>query len=260
MRSNVYVITGAAGIAAETIKILTSAGHRVYFISNDAKQCKLLSGELQLLGLSADYIVGDLTDERIVQKLVEACVRKYKRIDGLFNVAGISGRKFGDGPLHECTLEGWHQTLNNNLTTQFQMSKYVLNQMLTQKPDETGMKGVILNMSSVLACSPDAKNFNAIAYAAGKGAIISMTKAAAAYYAKYKIRINALAPGLALTKMSARASEDKEILSYMKEKQPLIGTVMAASDIARSAVFLLGNSANMITGETLTVDAGWSIS
>lgn len=260
MKSHVYLVTGAAGIARETIKMLTAAGHRVFFISNDTAQCKALVDELQSMKMHADYLTGDLTDEQICQQLVSDCVQKYNRIDGLFNVAGISGRKYGDGPLHECTLEGWQTVLNNNLTTQFQMCKYVLNQMLVQQPDENGGRGVILNMSSVLAFSPEAKNFNAIAYAASKGAVISMTKAAAAFYAKDKIRINAIAPGLALTNMSARASENEDIVAYMKEKQPLAGSVITATDVAKAAVFLLSNDACMITGQTLAVDAGWSIS
>ncbi|WP_126246179.1 SDR family NAD(P)-dependent oxidoreductase [Chitinophaga rhizosphaerae] len=260
MKCCVFIITGAAGIAAETVKLLAGKGHRVFFVSCDARHCETLADELQVMQLQADFITGDLTDERVVKKLVSACVEKYGRIDGLFNVAGISGRKFGDGPLHTCSIEGWQTTLNNNLTTQFQMCKYVLNQMLAQVPDENGMRGVILNMASVLAFSPDAKNFNAIAYATSKGAIISMTKSAAAFYAKDRIRINAIAPGLALTNMSARAAGNDSIVQFMEEKQPLAGTVMSAGDIARSAVFLLGADAGMITGQTLTVDAGWSIS
>jgi NAD(P)-dependent dehydrogenase (short-subunit alcohol dehydrogenase family) len=260
MPGKVYIVTGSTGIAAETIKLLVKEHHSVYFIGLEEIDCKNLLNEINTIGGSADFLTGDLTNESVIRNLVSSCIQKYGRIDGLFNVAGISGRKFGDGPLHECTLEGWSHTLNCNLTTQFQMCKYVLNQMLMQSPDDIGMRGAILNMSSVLAFSPEAKNFTAIAYAASKGAIISMTKTAAAYYAKDKIRINAIAPGLALTKMSARASENEEIISFMKEKQPLAGTVMKVKDVAQTAVFLLSNSANMITGETLVVDAGWSIS
>jgi len=265
MPDKVYIVTGAAGIAAETIRQLVEEGHAVYYIDREEVYCKQLEDEIIAMRGNAsrgdtEYLVGDLTDESTICKLVSFCIKKYGRIDGLFNVAGSSGRKFGDGPLHECTLEGWQQTLSNNLTTQFLMCKHVLNRMLLQEPDEAGMRGVILNMSSVLAFSPNATHFNAIAYATGKGAVISMTKTAAAYYAQDKIRINAIAPGLALTKMSARASENEEIVASMRKKQPLTGTVMTAKDVARAAVFLLSNSARMITGETLAVDAGWSIS
>lgn len=260
MSGKIYIVTGSDGIAAETIKLLLKDGNRVCFIGLGEENCAALLSEINEMGFVADCKAGDLRNESVVRDWVSSCVKKHARIDGLFNVAGASGRKFGDGPLHECTLEGWEETLRINLTTQFQMCKAVINQMLLQEPDENGMRGVILNMASVLAFSPEAKNFNAIAYAAGKGAIISMTKASAAYYAKNKIRINAIAPGLALTKMSERASLDEKIAAYIKEKQPLAGTAISATDIAKAAVFLLGVSARMITGETLAVDAGWSIS
>ncbi|NLU90456.1 SDR family NAD(P)-dependent oxidoreductase [Chitinophaga sp. Ak27] len=260
MRGKVYIVTGASGIAAATIKLLLKAGGHVFYIGKESDQCECLQKEINSMKLSVDYMTGDLTDERIVDTLVSSCVKKYGRIDGLFNVAGVSGRKFGDGPLHACTLEGWEETLRINLTTQFQMCKYVLNEMLLQEPDGKGRRGVILNMSSVLAFSPEANNFSAIAYAAGKGAIISMTKAAAAFYAKDNIRINAIAPGLALTKMSERASENEAIVSFMKTKQPLAGAVMDVMDVAKAATFLLSEAACMVTGETLVVDAGWSIS
>jgi NAD(P)-dependent dehydrogenase (short-subunit alcohol dehydrogenase family) len=260
MAGKVYIVTGSTGIAAETIKLLAADNNYVCYAGRDVSHCETLLEEISGKGYDADYVVGDLTNESVVQELVTACINIHGRIDGLFNVAGVSGRKFGDGPLHECTLEGWQTTLNINLTTQFQMCRYVLNQMLQQEPDGDGMRGVILNMSSVLAFSPEAKNFAAIAYAAGKGAIISMTKTAAAYYAKDKIRINAITPGLALTRMSARASENEAIVEFMKEKQPLAGTVMLALDVAKAAMFLLSNQSLMITGETMVVDAGWSIS
>lgn len=260
MPCKVYIVTGASGIAAETIKLLAIDGHHVFYVDIEKESCVNLLKELEAIGKTADYIVGDLTNEEVVNKLVSDCINKYRRIDGLFNVAGLSGRKFGDGPLHECTLQGWEATLKNNLTTQFMMCSQVLNQMRSQTPDENGARGVILNISSVLAFSPKADYFDAIAYATGKGAIVSMTKSAAAYYAKDKIRINVISPGLVLTKMSARASENEAILNYMKEKQPLVENVMHPKDVAKAAVFLLSDAACMITGEMLVVDAGWSIS
>ncbi|TWF40365.1 NAD(P)-dependent dehydrogenase (short-subunit alcohol dehydrogenase family) [Chitinophaga polysaccharea] len=260
MAGEIYIVTGASGIAAATIKLLLQGGAHIFYIGKEPDQCRNLSEEIRSMELYADYIIGDLTDESTVYELVSSCIKKYGRIDGLFNVAGASGRSFGDGPLHECTLEGWQETLNINLTTQFLMCKYVLNQMLLQEPGENGGRGVILNMSSVLAFSPEAANFSAIAYATAKGAIISMTKTAAAFYAKSNIRINAIAPGLVLTRMSARASGSEKIVAFMETKQPLAGAVMDPIDVAKSAVFLLSDAACMITGETLVVDAGWSIS
>ncbi|HMR18371.1 MAG TPA: SDR family oxidoreductase [Sphingobacterium sp.] len=260
MKNKVFIITGASGIAAETIKMALRREAQVFYISRTAESCEALQESLQENGLSAPYIIGDLTNQDVAPRLVKSCLEKFGRIDGLFNVAGISGRRYGDGPAHECTEEGWSVTMTTNVDTQYRMCREVLNVMLKQAPDENGLRGTILNMSSVLGVSPEPKFFSTIAYAAAKGAILSMTRSMAAYYATKGIRVNAIAPGLAVTKMSERASANPEIIEFMKQQQPLTQNVMQARDVAESAIFLLSNQSRVITGETLLVDAGWSIS
>ena len=260
MKNKVYIITGSSGIAAETIKLAAEKGANVFFIGREKDRCQKFQEELNTQGFNADYLVGDLTHEQVAIDLVSACISKYGRIDGLFNVAGISGRKFGDGPVHECTEQGWETTITTNVTTQYRMCREVVKQMLKQEPDEDGLRGTILNMSSILGISPEPKFFSTITYAAAKGAIISMSTSMASKYAKDKIRVNAIAPGLALTRMSERASKNDVIVDFMKEKQPLTEAVMDAKDVAEAAIFLLSNQSKVITGEVLKVDAGWSIS
>lgn len=260
MKDKVLIITGSSGIAAETIKIVLQRHAKVIFISKTETSCLQLQSDLTKISLSAEYMVGDLTDPEVAVKLVKHCSDKYGRIDGLFNVAGISGRKFGDGPAHECTEEGWAVTMRTNVDTQYRMCREVLKVMLGQQPDENGLRGVILNMASILGISPEPVFFSTIAYGAAKGAILSMTKTMAAYYASYGIRVNAIAPGLTFTKMSERASTNPEIIELMKRKQPLTKDILNAKDVAESAVFLLSDQAKVITGETLLVDGGWSVS
>jgi len=259
MKDKVLIITGSSGIAAETIKIVLQQGAKVFFIGRNADKCASFKSELKAMNLDADYIVGDLTDVEVASKLVNACVEKHGRIDALYNVAGISGRRFGDGKVHECSEQGWETTITTNVTTQYRMCREVVNLMLKQDIDKDGLRGTILNMSSILGISPEPKHFSTIAYAAAKGAIISMSKTMASTYAKDKIRVNSIAPGLALTEMSKRASKDEVIINFMKEKQPLVEAVMDAKDVAEASVFLLSNKSKVITGETLKVDAGWSL-
>lgn len=260
MKNKVYIITGSSGIAAETIKLVLKQGAKVLYIGRDANKCKEFQEELKADNLEADYLVGDLTVPNTATKLVQHCVKKHGRIDGLYNVAGISGRRFGDGPIHECTEEGWETTMKANVTTQYRMCREVVKVMLKQECDKDGLRGTILNMSSILGISPEPKFFSTISYAAAKGAIISMSKSMASKYTESKIRVNVIAPGLALTRMSARASKNEEIVDFMKKKQPLVEGVMQAKDIAEASVFLLSNKSRVITGEVLKVDAGWSIS
>lgn len=256
----VYLITGSTGIAAATAKLAVQAGISVFFTSRTAANCQQLFDELQAAGGECDFLPAELTDPEAVTAVVQACVVRYGRIDALFNVAGISGRRFGDGPLHECTVAGWDITLDTNVKSQFLMCRAVLNQLLAQGVGENGSRGSMLNMASVLGFSPEAKHFATHAYAASKGAIIGLSKSMAAYYAPHKIRVNVIAPALIRTPMSARAQQNPVILDYMKIKQPLAEDLIDADEVAKAALFLLGDQARYITGDVLTVDGGWTVS
>jgi NAD(P)-dependent dehydrogenase (short-subunit alcohol dehydrogenase family) len=82
----------------------------------------------------------------------------------------------------------------------------------------------------------------------------------AAYYASSGIRVNAIAPGVTRTAMSLRAQSDEKILAQLKTKQPLAGSLIDPDDVARTALFLLSDSARYITGQIIGVDAGWEVS
>ncbi|MEJ7713687.1 MAG: SDR family oxidoreductase [Pyrinomonadaceae bacterium] len=113
------------------------------------------------------------------------------------------------------------------------------------------------------ACSPFAPEshfFAAHAYAASKGAVIALTKSMASYYAPQKIRANVIAPALVRTPMSVRAQENAEIMEFIKVKQSLAEGMIDAFDVARASLFLLGEESGMITGEVMTIDAGWCVS
>jgi NAD(P)-dependent dehydrogenase (short-subunit alcohol dehydrogenase family) len=115
-------------------------------------------------------------------------------------------------------------------------------------------------MSSVLAFSPQAQHFATHAYAASKGAIVSMSLAMAAYYAPQKIRVNVIAPGLVRTPMTGRAQTNPELMDFMAHKQPLSSGMLEADDIALASLFLLGEESRNITGQVLAVDGGWTVS
>lgn len=234
--NRVLLISGTSGIAEATAVLARRRG-----------DCPFLVG----LEQPADAIA-DLRDPDAVREAVDACLKQHGRIDALFNVAGISGRRFGDGPLHEATLEGWNTVLESNVTTAFLLSKCVLQHWL-----ETGRRGAILNMASVLAFSPEPRHFATHAYATSKGALIAMTQSVASYYAPHGIRVNAIAPGLVRTPMSQRAQQDPEILDFIAHKQPLSDGMLDAVDIAEAALFLLGEESRHITGQVLSVDGGW---
>jgi NAD(P)-dependent dehydrogenase (short-subunit alcohol dehydrogenase family) len=177
----------------------------------------------------------------------------------LLSVAGGSGRRFGDGPIHELTAEGWDRTLELNLRSQALVSRAVVRRMLAQDPLEHGARGAVVLVSSVLAAHPVPELFATHAYAAAKGAIVALGLAMAATYAGSGIRVNVLAPGLTETPMAARAAADPATVAFATRKQPLTGGFVHADDVASAAVFLLADESRAVTGQVFAVDGGWSV-
>ena len=256
LANRVCLISGASGMAAATARLAAQEGASLFVVSLEAGECEALAAAVP--GLR--YYTTDLTDGGAAERAVQQCVEIFGRIDALYNVAGISGRRYGDGPLHECTDEGWDRTLAVNLKSMFLLSRRTLCQMLGQPIAGNGLRGTVLNMGSVSAFSPQADYFATHAYAAAKGAVVSLSMAMAAYYAPHKIRVNVIAPGLVRTPMSLRAQNDPRTMEYMKKKQPLSGGILQAEDVARASIFLLSDESRHITGEVLTVDGGWRVS
>ena len=172
MDSRVVLITGSTGIAAATAELAAARGDRVTVTSRTPEH-----GEELARRIGCAFIAADLVKPDAAARVIE----QVGHVDALFNVAGISGRKFGDGPLHECTEEGWDVTLDTNAKSMFLMCKAALNQMMKQPVAANGLRGTILNMASVLGFAPQAQHFATHAYAASKGAIFGMSKSMAAY-------------------------------------------------------------------------------
>lgn len=248
--SEVLLVTGSSGIAAATAR-LWGAHAKVFIVGVKEDECRALAAELPDVGFS----VADVRNEEAIRKSVAACCELFGKIDALFNVAGISTRSLGDGPLHECKAEAWDTSMDVNAKGAFLMCREVLTTWM-----RTGHTGSILNCGSVLAQHPEREHFATVGYAASKGAIEAMSLSAAAYYAPAGIRINVIAPGLVLTPMSKRAQSDNAVMEYVAHKQPLTGGMLAAEDVAKTACFLLGKESRPITGQVITVDGGWTVS
>jgi NAD(P)-dependent dehydrogenase (short-subunit alcohol dehydrogenase family) len=201
------------------------------------------------------FIGCDATVPAQVEALFERTDAQLRGLDVLYHVAGGSGRPHGDGPLHDCTDDGWRQTVDLNLTSTFLTNRAAVRRLLAQ-----GNGGVILNVASILALAPSPRYFDTAAYSAAKGGIIALSRLAAARYADHGIRVNVLAPGLIDTPMASRAIHDADIRHFLKTKQPLVHGPGRPEDCSDSAVFLCSDEARLITGLILPLDAGWHIS
>ncbi|MEX1295800.1 MAG: SDR family oxidoreductase [Candidatus Limnocylindrales bacterium] len=253
------IVTGATGIAAASARRFVAEGASVAVVSRTAASCESLASELEAAGGRAHAYTADLTDVDRALEALESAISALGRVDGLFNVAGGSGRRLGDGPLHELTTEAYEATMRLNATTHVTTSAPVLRAMLSQEPDADGARGAIVNMGSVLATRPVPELFPTHAYATAKGAVAALTTTTAAYYAPHGIRVNMVAPALTISRMSARAQADAATQAFSRRKQPLAHGFVPAEDVAEAAVYLLSPESRTVTGQTITIDGGWSV-
>jgi NAD(P)-dependent dehydrogenase (short-subunit alcohol dehydrogenase family) len=253
LAGKIAIVTGGgSGIGLATAQLFAEEGARVIVFDINASDADLsLPPSNEHLLPSALRV--DVTSALEVESAMKNLVQTHGRIDILVNVAGGSGRKWGDGPTDSCTLEGWEKTLALNLNSVFYCCKYALQVMITQK------HGVIVNVSSVLGMVGGDDDFATHAYATSKGAVISLTRSIASYYAPRGIRANVICPSLIATPMSQRAQESEHIRSRLQQLQPLTGDFGSPKDVAHAALYLASEESSFVTGSVLTVDGGWTV-
>ena len=249
----IVIVGGTTGLGLSAAHAFIANGARVIIVGRNPESATNAEKDL---GKNAISICGDACEENTAKLAINLCIERFGTFDGLYHVAGGSGRTMGDGPLHELSLEGWNKTLELNLT-----SLMLSNQAAVSKFIELGSSGSILNMSSVLGFSPSPKYFSTHAYAAAKSAIIGFSKSIAAYYIQKNIRINVIAPALVETPMAKRAAGDENITSFIKTNQPLDGgRIGQPEDMNGLALYFMSNQSKFTTGQVIAVDGGWSIS
>ncbi len=246
------IVGGTTGLGLAAARRFLEEGGRVVVAGRSADKGQASLGELTG---DVHFLACDAGDEAQVEHLFRETVALLGGLDVLYHVAGISGRRLGDGPLHECTLAGWQATLAANLTSTFLTNRAAIRHFL-----ERSQRGAILNMASVLAFAPSPRHFDTSAYAASKGGILALSKQAAARYAPAGIRVNVIAPSLIDTPMAQRAVNDADIQAFLRTKQPLRGGPGLPEDCAGAAVFLCSDEASFVTGVVLPTDGGWCVS
>ena len=249
----IVIIGGTTGMGLSAARACVAEGARVVCVGRSAE-----NGESarETLGDAARILYGDAGDPATAPRAVETALSEFGGFTGMYHVAGASGRKYGDGPLHEITDEGWLKTFDINLNALFYSNRAAAQQFMKQ-----GGGGSVLNMGSVLGFSPSKTFFSTHAYAAAKSAVIGFSKSAAAYYAPHNVRFNVIAPSVVETPMAARAASNPEIREFLAHKQPLDGgRIGQPSDVDAAVVYFLSDGSKFVTGQVLSIDGGWCVS
>ncbi len=249
----IVIVGGTTGLGLAAAQACVRAGAQVVVCGRSPDSAQAAEKKL---GSNHRVFVADATKPATASEAIQLSLSAFGRFDALYHVAGGSGRKFGDGPLHQVSDEAIEETLRLNLTSMIYSNRAAVKEFLY-----LGVPGSVLNMGSVLACSPSPKHFATHIYTAAKSAIVGFTKSCASYYARHNIRFNVIAPGLVETPMARRAAEDDAIREFIRHKQPLDGgRIGVPEDLDAAVVFLLSDASRYVTGQVLAIDGGWSVS
>jgi NAD(P)-dependent dehydrogenase (short-subunit alcohol dehydrogenase family) len=252
LQGRLALVTGAAqGIGAAIVREFVREGATVAAIDRQAEVeqvCKDVGGGQS--GKARPYVF-DITDHEAYRNCVEDAVQRHGKIDILVNNAAICF--YGD--IFEDSLDQWRQTQAVNIEAIYWGSKLVVPYMAKQH------WGRIINISSTQAIATEGR---VGAYAAAKGAIVSFTKSLAVELAPHGILANAIAPGCIHTPMCIINGVDETESAlfkewYIKNRKIPLARPGQAQEVARVAVFLASADCSYVTGHTLVVDGGLTI-
>lgn len=248
LADKVAVITGSgSGIGKATAFRFAEEGAHVIVNDVNPEHGQQTVNEIKEKGGKASFFEADVTIPESVQALVDYVIKGHKKIDILFNNAGISNV----GRVDEVDPDVWDKVMDVNVKGVYLGCKYVAPHMIEQQ------SGCIINMSSCVAEMGLAKR---ALYAASKGAVLSLTKSMQVDYAPYNIRVNALLPGTIYTPfvenyLKNSYDDPEEAINGIKKRQ-LSGDLGKPEDVANAALFLASDEAKFMMGSPLYIDGG----
>lgn len=250
LKDKVTIITGGSlGIGKSTAHLFAKEGAKVIISGRNEEPLKKAVNEAGETSGEIEYMVSDVSKEEDCKELVDNTIKKYGKIDILFNNAGVLPL----GITHETSIEDWDYAFNINVKGSFMMAKYVIPHMIEQGG------GTIINNASILGLKaiPGASAYNST-----KGAIVQFTRSMALEYADKGIRVNCICPGTIWTPMVETFLKDApEVDQFLKQQQPAtahLGRYGQADEIAHSVKFLCDSeNVGFMTGSMLSVDGGW---
>ena len=231
------LVTAAAGtgIGSATARRCLEEGARVAITDMHERRCNETAEELGVLG-----IVGSVTSEDDVQRSIDTVVAEFGHLDVLVNNAGLGGT----AALTEMTDEQWHSVLDVTLTGTMRMTRAALRHMYERDT------GAIVNNASVVGWRAQEGQSH---YAAAKAGVMALTRCAAVEAAAHGVRVNAVAPSLAMHPHLAKVTTE-ELLAELTTREAF-GRAAEPVEVANVIVFLASDLASYMTGEVLSVSS-----
>ena len=250
LKGKVAIVTGAGsrgegiGNGRAAAILFAREGARVVLSDRSEAAVQPTLAAIEEEGGTATVVIGDLTQEDAARELVAHAIDAYGQVDILQNNIGIEGA----GSVVETTPDAWDRVMEVNVKTMYLASRFAVPEMIRAGG------GSIVNISSISALRPRGLT----PYSASKGAVIALTRAMAVDHASARIRVNCIAPGPVFTPHVAAGGMDAESRERRREASilKLEGT---AWDVAYASLYFASDESRWVTGVTLPVDGGVTI-
>lgn len=241
------LVTGASsGLGKQFALLLASAGADVAIAARREDKLKEVAEEIEALGRKALILVMDVTKEEEIAAGFAKIKKEWQKLDIVVNNAGISSA----APAEEMSFEDWQKVVDVNLTGVFLVAKHAGALMKEKK------YGRIINLASIYGLVGNSA-FNVANYHATKGAVVNLTRALAAEWAKYQITVNAIGPGFFESEMTGDFINTDDFKQYVAISCPM-KRVGKKGELNTALLFLADKASSYVTGQTIAVDGGWT--
>jgi 3-oxoacyl-[acyl-carrier protein] reductase len=246
LSNRIAIVTGGGkGIGEAIVREFAADGAQVAVVDIDGDGARRVAAAVEGAGGAAFPVQADVSEEASVAAMVQAVIQRFGSIDILVNNAGIYPRYVW----HEMTLEQWDHIQAVNLTSCFLCSRAAFPQFRRKG------SGKIINLSSVTFWLGQPHNL--VHYISSKGGVVGFTRSLAHDVGEFNIQVNAITPGAVETEEEKKVATPEMVAAIVV--QQCLGRRVTPRDIARTAVFLASSDSDMITGQTINVDAGWAM-
>lgn len=242
------VTGGSRGLGLQMAQALGEAGARILLSARKASELEEATATLQDAGIDARWVAADCASPHDLNRLVDETLQRLGDVDILVNNAGAAW----GAPAEEHPLEAWDKVMNLNVRGYFLLSQAVARRSMIAR-----RSGSIINLASIAGLGGNPAGLNTIAYNTSKGAVLNFTRALAAEWGKYNIRVNAICPGFFPSRMTLgtlQAMGEETLTGHAP-----LGRLGDDEDLKGLCVLYASDAGKHITGQWLAVDGGVSV-